>query len=195
MKKGISSINATMLAVWCLSVSPLHAQDIREGGCEALADAVAVGIGDIVAAGGSARPASGTLQPRPVNGKYRQSCGRTAAVASAAFSKALASYNLNVNWSEHYPIAPGDYCHSADLSRCYPGTPSIAPAASDRTLFVRRAWQGVSAGIRQQMPFGTASDISYFQAPELATTLRISLSATVDRPQKRFDRLQAESFR
>ncbi|MDZ7770683.1 MAG: hypothetical protein U5K38_17245 [Woeseiaceae bacterium] len=114
-------------------------------------------------------------------------------MASAAFRDALAGLSMAVSWDDRGPMNPGDYCLSHDLAQCYPGTTELAPLSASQHLFVEDAWQGVRAGIRQQMPFGTASDITWFRADDLAATLAISLSATVERPGRRINRQRSYS--
>jgi hypothetical protein len=186
MAKRTFALIALLATGWLWSV-PLNAQAVNEGGCAALAEAVRNGVFDIAArtgSGGATGPVATLPSDTPAGDGQPQSCGRTAAVASAAFGSALASFNLPVEWNfrGNYrgPMLPGPFCLLPDLAQCFPRFPPDAVLSAQGRSFVADAWQGVAAGIRRQMPFGTASDISYFRSPELATTLAISLSATVE---------------
>lgn len=189
-------VAAFAIAILRLSVLPTisNAQAVTDAGCLALAAAVKAGVHNA-----AARAGSGAVPPvravwhrqganRPALAAGPVSCGRTAAVASAAFRDALAGLSMTVSWDDRGPMNPGDYCLSHDLAQCYPGTTNLAPLSASQHLFVHAAWQGVRAGIRQQMPFGTASDITWFRADDLSATLAISLSATVEQPGRRVRR-------
>ncbi len=191
-------LHAAVLAMAMLGLEVLpataHAQAVTDAGCQVLAAAVSAGVHDVAArTGGGAAPPVRTSGQR--YGANRQalasrpvSCGRTAAVASAAFRDALAGLGIAVSWGDRGPMQSGDYCLSHDLAQCYPATTELAPLSASQRLFVHDAWQGVRAGIRQQMPFGTASDITWFRADDLQATLAISLNATVERPGRRVNR-------
>lgn len=169
-----------------LAALPAHAQAVTEAGCLALAAIVKAGVHDAAARDGSgAAPPVRTARHR--HGANRQavlsrpvSCGRTAAVASSAFRDALAGLGIAVSWDDRGPMRPGDYCLGHDLAQCYPGTTELAPLSPSQHVFVQDAWRGVTAGIRQQMPFGTESDITWFRTDDLSATLAISLGATVE---------------
>ncbi|MEX0709133.1 MAG: hypothetical protein WD078_14305 [Woeseia sp.] len=197
-RRHLSALAIAMLGLAALPAKA-YAQAVTDAGCLALAAAVKAGVHDAaVRAGNGAAPPvrvarhrqramRQALTTRPV------SCGRTAAVASAAFRDALAGLSMAVSWDDRGPMNPGDYCLSHDLAQCYPGTTELAPLSASQHLFVQDAWQGVRAGIRQQMPFGTASDITRFRADDLSATLAISLSATVERPDRRLNRQRSYS--
>jgi len=190
-------IAAFAIAMLGTATLPAQAQAVTDAGCQALAAAVKAGVHDVaVRTGSGAAPPVRTARHR--QGVARQalatrpvSCGRTAAVASAAFRDALAGLGMAVSWEDRGPLPPGDYCLSHDLAQCYPGTMQLVPLSESQRLFVQNAWQGVTAGVRQQMPFGTASDISWFRAADLSATLAISLSATVERPGRQVHRQQS----
>lgn len=189
-RRHLSALAIAMLGLAALPAKA-YAQAVTDAGCLALAAAVKAGVHDAAArAGNGAAPPVRVARHR--QGAMRQalatrpvSCGRTAAVASAAFRDALAGLSMAVSWDNRGPMNPGDYCLSHDLAQCYPGTTELASLSAAQHLFVQDAWQGVRAGIRQQMPFGTASDITWFRADDLSATLAISLSATVERPGRR----------
>lgn len=194
-------VAAFVIAMLGLAALPAkaHAQAVTDAGCSALAAAVKGSVHDAaVRTGSGAAPPARTARHRqganrPALASRPVSCGRTAAVASAAFRDALAGLSMIVSWGDSGPMQPGDYCLSHDLAQCYPGTMELAPLSASQHRFVQDAWQGVRAGIRQQMPFGTASDITWFRAGDLSATLAISLSATVERPGRRVHRQRSYS--
>lgn len=110
----------------------------------------------------------------------RQVCSNTTEATTRAFRQALAGLNLQIRWNA--PMNPGDYCLSADLSQCYPGSESGDRIAPNLLAFVYDAWNGVRHGVASQMPFGAASGVSQFTAASLDSALSSSLSRSVDGP-------------
>lgn len=196
-RRHIAALAIAMLGLAALPAKA-HAQAVTDTGCLALAAAVKASVHDAATRTGSgAAPPVRTARRRGANRQSLASrpvsCGRTAAVSSAAFRNALAGLGMAVSWDDRGPMQPGDYCLSHDLAQCFPGTRELAPLSESQHLFVQDAWQGVRAGIRQQMPFGTASDITWFRADDLSATLAISLGATVERPGRRLQRHRSYS--
>jgi len=155
-----------------LAAAPVKAQPVTDGGCAALANAVRGAVSTALAAD---RGSPGVA----VSAAWT-SCGRTAAVASAAFGRALTGFSLSLAWPDHDAIAPGDVCLSHYLSQCYPQAAAGMPWSPRQAALVADTWQGVAAGIRRHMPFGAASDLSYFRPADLDNTLAISVAATVE---------------
>ncbi|MDZ7643931.1 MAG: hypothetical protein U5K76_06735 [Woeseiaceae bacterium] len=167
---------ATLLLATSLLVStPASALGGQGSGCRALADAVRVSVERAWLVHAGARAPAGIAVPRMA--LQMQHCGTTAATVSAAFSRALRPSGLQVDWD----TGGSDYCLSHYLDQCYPRQAGQLFAASASELaFVDAAWQGVRSGVTRQMPFGTGSDIAWFDRGELETTLSVSLDATLD---------------
>lgn len=122
----------------------------------------------------------------PVSKHQRSyACGTTAATASRAFSNALHGLGVAITWNHRPTIEPGDYCLSHYLDQCYPqrtGPGQVFAATNDADIAT--AWATVAANLRQVMPFGTQSDIVYFQSEQLAATLTLSLDVTLRTPRQ-----------
>lgn len=146
---------------------PAAGQEVVDEGCAALADAVHAAVTEFVDAGGfGTRPAAtltgggGFVDGTPL------SCGRTAAVASAAFGHAFARVGVPVEWPAAGLAALG-YCTLHDLERCQP---------AGRDAGVVDAWQAVVGCLERYMPFGTDGDVSRFRTGDLAVALAVALA-------------------
>lgn len=172
-----------LVAVAAMRTAPVAAQAVTDGGCATLADAVRLSV-ELFIAGSEKELASArrTRSSARVAAVYSpQTCGRTAAVASAAFTEAMARMNLPISWIDREP-GPGDVCRSHHLMQCSPQPSPGLPMSAHDSALVADAWRRVRAGIRRQMPFGVASDISYFQPSARDRTLAIGLRTIVPRP-------------
>jgi len=172
-----------LLALACAGTlaAPAQAQDVRDAGCVALGGVVSSSL--YAAASGSGGNSMLQYRPAPrADGPSPSQCGRTAAVASGAFTKTFGALGIDVHWrGRNEPMDPGDYCLSGDLSQCYPSINDRVAVGSVNSQFVQKSWQGISAAISQAMPYGTASDLSYFFEVDLASSIALSLRATLYR--------------
>ena len=107
-----------------------------------------------------------------------QSCSNTAAAVSTAFRASLIQMNIVTRWSLLQSDG-GIICLSHDLSTCYPFADPMGPPLQPSDLaFIQNSWQTVRDGVMAQMPWGSGSDMSFFDGQALTTRL----SGTVNGP-------------
>lgn len=145
-------------------------QAVNEHGCAFLADTVQAAVLDFLAAGHAGPRPVATAHSRARYDDAPYACGRTAAVASAAFGFAFARVDVQVGWPGAGQAPPAGYCGLHDVKHCRPHS---------RNAVVTDAWQAVTAGLARHMPFGTDGDVCHFRAQALAETLAAALEETV----------------
>ncbi len=167
---------ALWVTVLLLAGAPAIAAGAGDG-CETLAQAVTLGVGDALGSGFR------ETYRRPPAPEVVRSCGSTAATVSGAYAATLATFGIDVDWNDGMPGNPGDVCLSHHLEQCYPeiGAGS-AWLAGDPKLVVDASWAAVTAAVVRYMPLGAGSDISWFGASSLSETLAVSIRATLAVP-------------
>jgi hypothetical protein len=114
-------------------------------------------------------------------------CNQTARSVTKAFASALRRANVYVTWGFHTGYS-GDYCLSHFLSQCYPtGDPAMPPLSKEDRSFVMWSWRAIHGSISPRMSLYPGSDISRFQANELARSIRRSIAAGRIDDQLQFD--------
>ena len=100
-----------------------------------------------------------------------QSCSNTAAAVSTAFRSSLSQMNIAIRWNLTQPDG-GITCVDHNISRCYPFPDPMRPAMPPPDLaLIHNNWQSVRDGVMLHMPWGAASNMSYFDATSLAGSL------------------------
>jgi hypothetical protein len=107
-------------------------------------------------------------------------CDQTARSVTDAFSGALSNLGIRIVWGaraiEHQTI-----CDSADLIRCMPRVLPSETAVSSR-IVVHDSWAAVQHSVHNSMPFGSASDVSYFNSSALRTSIGRALDQKLTVP-------------
>jgi hypothetical protein len=117
-------------------------------------------------------------------------CTHTAKTVSRAFSSAMMSAGITVNW-QRYGRDPGDFCLSAFLSQCYPiRYPLESSSIGVSSVLVSQSWTIVSRAVMQEMYNPISSDEVRFRDDDLKLRLGLSLRS-VNRP--RLPSLQSHS--
>lgn len=99
-------------------------------------------------------------------------CETTARTVSRAFTQAMASAGIQVQWGlPEVPPSPGDFCLSAFLSQCYP---DLYPLGQTDAVFVQSSWAVVSQSVMRAMANPFSSDEVRFRPNDLK--LRIGLA-------------------
>lgn len=102
-------------------------------------------------------------------------CKTVAKTVSRAFTSAMMSAGIDVDWSSASGD-PGDYCLSAFLSQCYPDRfPPTALMFSSDIAFVQNSWSIVSQAVMQQMYNPVTSNEVRFRDNDLRLQLGLSL--------------------
>lgn len=101
-----------------------------------------------------------------------QSCTNTTAAVTSAFSASLNDMNIITRWNALQPVT-GVACTGYDLRACNPFPDPLGPSLKSGDLaFVHNSWQRVRNIVIAHMPWGVASNMSYFNPRELASSLR-----------------------
>ena len=109
-----------------------------------------------------------------------QSCSNTSATVSSAYRASLIQMNMVISWNVVHPDA-GTVCTNHNLNNCYPYPDPAGPSLKPGDLaFIQNSWRNVRNGVISQMPWGAASDMSYFDAKSLAGSLRSSASGPLN---------------
>lgn len=109
-------------------------------------------------------------------------CTHTAKTVSRAFTSAMMSAGISVNW-QSYPGNPGDFCLSAFLSQCYPSRyPLESASIGVDSAMVSQSWTIVSRAVMREMYNSLSSDEVRFRDSDLKLRLGLSLRS-VNRPQ------------
>jgi hypothetical protein len=109
-----------------------------------------------------------------------QSCSNTSATVSSAYRASLIQMNMVISWNAVQPSA-GTVCTSHNLDNCYPYPDPAGPSLKPGDLaFIQNSWRNVRSGVISQMPWGAASDMSYFDAKSLAGSLGSSKSGSLN---------------
>ena len=147
--------------------------------CAQLAEVVREAtVNDILAARGE----SAWGQPRSgVQDDGIRACNATSAAVTLAYVRALAQLGLYVRF--HYlPAGSGNACLSHDLAFCNPFPDPMGPRLLPPALnLISESWNRVRGGIVAEMPWGSASDISYFRPASLSLSLQPSATDVVGR--------------
>jgi hypothetical protein len=106
-------------------------------------------------------------------------CEHAAKTVSQAFTSAMMSAGLDVNWRRDWDYGIpnlGDYCLSGFLSQCYPERAPLSSIASsaDTTLVLNR-WAVVSQTVMKEMYNPISSDEVRFRENDLRLRLGLSL--------------------
>jgi len=106
-------------------------------------------------------------------------CKHAAKTVSQAFTSAMMSSGLDVNWRRDWDYGVpnlGDYCLSGFLSQCYPERAPLSSIASsaDATL-VNKSWAVVSQTVMREMYNPISSDEVRFRESDLRLRLGLSL--------------------
>jgi hypothetical protein len=105
-----------------------------------------------------------------------QSCSNTSATVSSAYRASLIQMNMVISWNVVHPDA-GTVCTNHNLNNCYPyPDPAGPPLKAGDLAFIQSGWRNVRNSVISQMPWGVASDMSYFDARSLAGSLRSAVS-------------------
>jgi hypothetical protein len=111
-------------------------------------------------------------------------CTHAAKTVSRAFTSAMMSAGLDVNWRRDNYVGirdTGDFCLSAFLSQCYPDRTLVAnDRSSADTLLVQQSWAVVSETVMREMYNPRSSDEVRFRDKDLQ--LRLGLSMRSVRP-------------
>ena len=172
---------AALVVLAAVPIGPLaHAGPLElSSSCAQLGEVVREAtVNDILAARGE--PA--WAQPRPgVQDDGIRACNATSAAVSAAYVRALAQLGLYVRF--HYlPAGNGNACLSHDLTYCNPFPDPMGPRLLPPALgLISESWNRVRGGIVAEMPWGTASDISYFRPASLSLSLQPSVTDVLGR--------------
>ncbi|MCJ7590769.1 MAG: hypothetical protein MUO51_05405 [Woeseiaceae bacterium] len=107
-------------------------------------------------------------------------CSHAAKTVSQAFTSAMMSAGLEVNWNrDNYDGPPdrGDYCLSGFLSQCYPNqsAPLSNSAYGINTSLVQQSWVVVSQAVMREMFNPFSSDEVRFRDDDLKLRLGLSL--------------------
>ncbi|MBT8086935.1 MAG: hypothetical protein HKN55_03465 [Woeseiaceae bacterium] len=138
-------------------------------GCAELARAVYEEVSS-AAINGTHRGGPWVISPRH---EHVSVCETTTRTVSRAFTHAMASAGIDVQWGIPGSIPhPGDYCLSAFLSQCYPDR---YPLGQTDDMFVQSSWAVVSHSVMRAManPFG--SDEVRFRPNELKLHVGLAL--------------------
>ncbi len=109
-----------------------------------------------------------------------QSCSNTSATVSSAYRASLIQMNMVISWNVVNPDA-GTVCTNHNLKNCYPYPDPAGPSLQPGDLaFIQNSWRNVRNSVISQMPWGAASDMSYFNAKSLAGSLRSSASGPLN---------------
>ena len=106
-------------------------------------------------------------------------CKHAAKTVSQAFTSAMMTTGLDVNWRRGWDDGvpdPGDYCLSGFLSQCYPEREPLSSIASgtDATL-VHKRWAVVAQTVMRKMYNPISSDEVRFSESDLRLRLGLSL--------------------
>ena len=114
--------------------------------------------------GGEAYP--GTQPSVDFNGL--QACASAAPVASWAFASAFSQFGVDVRWS-YLPAADTMTCVSSDITNCHPfADPMAAPLTTSEQALIGSSWEQTRETVLATMPFGAASNVSYFDQGSFA---------------------------
>lgn len=107
-------------------------------------------------------------------------CTHAAKTVSQAFTSAMMSAGLEVNWRrDDYGGPPdrGDFCLSGFLSQCYPNQspPLSSPAYGVNASLVQKSWAVVSQAVMREMYNPFSSDEVRFRDNDLKLRLGLSL--------------------
>ena len=165
------------LGLVALALGGLAAPAQAGNGCEQLAQAVEYAVSRHL------QPARFAASLPATSGSHAgdsfMSCGQTAAVTRAAFDRAASRFGITVDWSDDGPMHPGDHCYSHYLDQCYPD-PVEAPFPFAPGEF-GGLWLGVQSAIARNMPFGIASDLTWFRPSMLSAALGAGVDAALAR--------------
>jgi len=111
-------------------------------------------------------------------------CTHAAKTVSRAFTSAMMTAGLDVNWRRDSYAGfrdAGDFCLSAFISQCYPDRVLVANELSSAdSLLVQRSWAVVSETVMREMYNPKSSDEVRFRDKDLK--LRLGLSMRSVRP-------------
>ena len=132
-------------------------------GCTILSEATrlhAVSRLDVYVDGGEPEP-----DPYVIDYSHLQICDQTVTSVTRGYSAALAQRGLPVRW--RFDSAAAE-CRANDIAHCHPfGDPSAAPIDLSAALAISRLWYDIRSGIEAHMPWGTASNVTYFSTASL----------------------------
>ncbi|MEM9208023.1 MAG: hypothetical protein AAGA61_02155 [Pseudomonadota bacterium] len=105
------------------------------------------------------------LAPGAVDYGRLQICDETVVSVSTGFSAAMAQFGMPVRWGVSNS---GSACNQNDIQQCFPYTdPASAPLTADQLHVMQLAWREVRNGTVAHMPWGAASNVSYFSSVSL----------------------------
>ena len=106
-------------------------------------------------------------------------CRHAAKTVSRAFTSAMMSAGLDVNWRRDWDYGVpdlGDYCLSGFLSQCYPErVPLSGTASTINGALVHNSWAVVSQTVLREMYNPISSDEVRFRDSDLRLRLGLSL--------------------
>ena len=107
-------------------------------------------------------------------------CTHTAKTVSEAFTSAMMSAGIDVNWPSG-SRSSGDFCLSVFLSQCYPDRyPLSSLASSTDSMLVQKSWAAVSQAVMREMYNPMSSDEVRFRDNDLKLRLGLSLRSVGD---------------
>ena len=169
---------AALVVLAALPIGQAHAGPLElSSSCAQLGEVVREAtVNDILAARGE--PSWGQPRGRMQDDGIR-ACNATSATVSAAYVRALAQLGLYVRF--HYlPAGTGNACLSHDLAFCNPFPDPMGPRLLPPALsLISASWNRVRGGIVAEMPWGSASDISYFRPASLSLSLAPSVTDVI----------------
>lgn len=174
-KRTFAALIVSLLVV--LPVGWAHAQQtpISVDGCAKLARVV---YSEVSAAAiyGAARSGPWLIEQSPGDISI---CKHAAKTVSQAFTSAMLSAGLEVNWRRDWDYGipdRGDFCLSGFLSQCYPERyPLSSVASSTDTTRVHKSWVIVSQTVLREMYNPISSDEVRFRDSDLRLRLGLSL--------------------
>lgn len=173
MRKRISITLSCIVSVFASGASQssqARKEPIGTDGCVVLGQIVYLQLASAGNLGGASARVSHEMQP-----SNAITCDRTARSATMGYSKALSTLNVFVVWQSPGTQA-GDFCHSGDLSQCYPEQNQLAPFGTANAKFIRDSWDAVRNTLLATMPTGSATDVSLFSESNLDRQLGNKLS-------------------
>ena len=180
-QRTFATLVVSLLAVLPVGTANAQVIPIAVDGCTQLARIVYAEVSS-AAVYGPARSGPWIIDQMPGDISI---CRRTAKTVSQAFTSAMMSAGLDVNWSSDWDDGVpdrGDYCLSGFLSQCYPERfplSSIASAAD--TTLVHKSWAVVSQTVLHEMYNPISSDEVRFRESDLRLRLGLSLRSIVVR--------------
>ncbi|NQV87317.1 MAG: hypothetical protein HQ492_09610 [Woeseiaceae bacterium] len=116
-------------------------------------------------------------------------CAHAAKTVSQAFTAAMMSAGLEVNWrGERFDRSAerGEFCLSGFLSRCYPNqSPPLSHSTYGvNTTLVQESWTVVSQAVMREMYNPYSSDEVRFRDNDLKLRIGLSLRSIKQRPSR-----------